>query len=156
MLDEDEFKAFLKTLGIRIRQLRKDKSLLMRDIMMSTGYYDAQWRKYESGGSLNVASLLKIALALDVSLGELLDGLTQWPLLSVAQIQNQVGIDPQLAHDSDVELENATDTLPESISLSEVDPPLRKQNKASKAKPLGSPLGTIQDGSSQRRHTSAK
>ena len=59
----------------------------MRDIMISTGYYDAQWRKYESGGSLNVASLMKIALALDVPLSELLDGLGQWPKLSVAEIQ---------------------------------------------------------------------
>ena len=57
--------------------------------MISTGYYDAQWRKYEAGGGLTVQTLLKIALALDVSLGALLQDLTNWPLKSVAEIQQQ-------------------------------------------------------------------
>ena len=103
MLEDDEFKLFLKTLGIRIRQIRKEKHLLMRDIMIATGYYDAQWRKYESGGSLNVASLLKIALALKVSLNELLDGLGQWPILSVAEITAQSGIQPDSENEPDRE-----------------------------------------------------
>lgn len=90
MLTEDEFKDFLKALGKRIRALRRDKKLNMRDIMISTGYHDAQWRKYEAGGSLNIMSLMKVALALEVSLVELLDGLGQWPLQSVAEIESKV------------------------------------------------------------------
>ncbi len=89
MLTEDEFKDFLKALGKRIRALRRDKKLNMRDIMISTGYHDAQWRKYEAGGSLNIMSLMKVALALEVSLVELLDGLGQWPLRSVAEIESK-------------------------------------------------------------------
>ena len=89
MLTEDEFKDFLKALGKRIRALRRDKKLNMRDIMISTGYHDAQWRKYEAGGSLNIMSLMKVALALEVSLVELLDGLGQWPLQSVAEIESK-------------------------------------------------------------------
>ncbi len=106
MLDDEEFKLFLKSLGVRIRQIRKEKHILMRDIMIATGYYDAQWRKYEAGGSLNVASLLKIALALKVSLNDLLDGLGQWPLLSVAEITEQSGIqvDSQKETDSEPDL----------------------------------------------------
>ncbi len=87
MLTEDEFKDFLKALGKRIRALRKDKKMNMRDIMISTGYHDAQWRKYEAGGSLNIMSLMKVALALEVSLVQLLDGLGQWPLRSVSEIE---------------------------------------------------------------------
>lgn len=86
MLTEDEFKGFLKILGRRIRAIRKAKNLNMRHIMISTGYYDAQWRKYECGGSMNIQALLKIALALDVPLSELLGELGQWPLRSVAEL----------------------------------------------------------------------
>ena len=89
MLTEDEFKDFLKALGKRIRALRQNKKLNMRDIMISTGYYDAQWRKYEAGGSMNVMSLMKVALALEVSLVDLLDGLGQWPLRTVAEIESK-------------------------------------------------------------------
>ena len=91
MLNDDEPKEFLATLGRRIKLLRKQKKLLMRDIMIKTGYYDAQWRKYEAGGNLNIPSLMKIALALDVNLIELLDGLGYWPNVSVAEVQAKIG-----------------------------------------------------------------
>ena len=87
MLEDEEFRAFLKALGARIRSVRKAKNLDMRHIMITSGYYDAQWRKYETGGSLNVQSLLKIALTLDIPLDELLDGLGQWPRKNVEEIE---------------------------------------------------------------------
>lgn len=86
LLTDDEFKSFLKALGLRIKAIRKDKNMNMRDIMIATGHYDAQWRKYEAGGSMNLMSLMKVALALEVSLSQLLDGLAQWPLKSVSEI----------------------------------------------------------------------
>ncbi|MGI4826770.1 MAG: helix-turn-helix domain-containing protein [Janthinobacterium lividum] len=95
LLTEDEFKGFLKVLGHRIRAIRKARNLNMRDIMISTGYYDAQWRKYECGGSMTLMSLLKIAMALDIPLSELLGELGQWPLRSVAEISDsEVSTDP--------------------------------------------------------------
>lgn len=87
VLEDQEFRAFLKALGARIRSVRKAKNLDMRYIMITSGYYDAQWRKYETGGSLNVQSLLKIALTLDVPLNELFDGLGQWPRKNVEEIE---------------------------------------------------------------------
>jgi hypothetical protein len=57
--------------------------------MITSGYYDAQWRKYETGGSLNLQSLLKIALTLEVPLTELFDGLGQWPILNVEEIEKR-------------------------------------------------------------------
>ena len=86
MLTDEEFRGFLKVLGQRIRAIRKDKNLNMRHIMIVSGYYDAQWRKYECGGSINLETLMKIALALDVPLSKLLGNLDQWPLKSVAEI----------------------------------------------------------------------
>ena len=87
MLEDEEFRAFLKALGLRIRAVRKAKNLDMRHIMITSGYYDAQWRKYEGGGSLNLQSLLKIALTLDIPLNALFDGLGQWPRKTVAEIE---------------------------------------------------------------------
>ena len=89
MLEDEEFRAFLKALGARIRTIRKGKNFDMRHIMITSGYYDAQWRKYETGGSLNLQSLLKIALTLEVPLNELFDGLGQWPTLSVEEIEKR-------------------------------------------------------------------
>ena len=89
MLEDEEFRAFLKTLGARIRTIRKAKNFDMLHIMITSGYYDAQWRKYETGGSLNLQSLLKIALTLEVPLIELFDGLGQWPTLSVEEIERR-------------------------------------------------------------------
>ena len=108
VLTEDEFKCFLKVLGKRIRTLRKDKKLNMRDIMIASGYYDAQWRKYEAGGSMNLMSLMKVALALDVSLVSLLDGLGQWPMRSVAEIEAVAGLENDRADDSSVDLETVS------------------------------------------------
>ena len=108
MLTNDELTSFLATLGRQIKRLRKEKGLLMRDIMLKTGYYDAQWRKYEAGGSLNIASLMKVALALDVTLVDLLDGLGEWPKLNVAEIERQYGIGPN----KDSERESETESEP--------------------------------------------
>jgi transcriptional regulator with XRE-family HTH domain len=89
VLEDEEFRAFLKALGARIRTIRKGKNFDMRHIMITSGYYDAQWRKYETGGSLNLQSLLKIALTLEVPLTELFDGLGQWPILNVEEIEKR-------------------------------------------------------------------
>ena len=115
MLTDEEYECFLKALGTRVKQLRKDKNVNMRDIMIATGYYDSQWRKYESGGSMNFQSLMKIALALDVSLGELLDGLGQWPKLSVAEIQDR---DRKAAGRKQLELEiDSPDSSPKRSAV---------------------------------------
>jgi transcriptional regulator with XRE-family HTH domain len=89
VLEDEEFRAFLKALGARIRTIRKGKNFDMRHIMITSGYYDAQWRKYETGGSLNLQSLLKVALTLEVPLTELFDGLGQWPTLNVEEIEKR-------------------------------------------------------------------
>ena len=75
LLTNDEFTGFLKILGRRIRAIRKAKNLNMWHIIISTGYYDAQWRKHELGGTMNISTLMKIAPALDVPISELWESL---------------------------------------------------------------------------------
>jgi hypothetical protein len=74
-LMDEEYKQYLVALGARIRARRKERNLKMRDIMIATGYYDAQWRKYETGGPMNLASLLKIASVLQTTPSVLLEGI---------------------------------------------------------------------------------
>lgn len=128
VLPKEELTAFLATLGRRIRKLREEKKLKMRDIMMRTGYYDAQWRKYEGGGSLTIGSLMKISLALEVTLVELLDGLGHWPVVSVQETQKEHGIDPA-SLPSELELE------PESLVV-QPSPAEAKHKRVAKSAPI--------------------
>jgi transcriptional regulator with XRE-family HTH domain len=83
----DEYDKFLKTLGGRIKELRKERGLSLRDMVLQHGYNDSQWRKYERGGSINLQSLLKVARVFGISLSRLLDGLGEYPEKTIAQIQ---------------------------------------------------------------------
>jgi hypothetical protein len=74
-LMDEEYKKYLVSLGARIRARRKECNLKMRDIMIAAGYYDAQWRKYETGGPMNLASLLKIASVSQTTPSVLLEGI---------------------------------------------------------------------------------
>ena len=69
-----EFRLPLKDLGRRIRQVRLDRGLSVREMVIKHNYHDAQWRRYEAGASLTVPSLLRIAKVLETSLALLLEG----------------------------------------------------------------------------------
>ena len=68
----------LKDLGKRIRQARMARGLSVRDMVINHNYHDAQWRRYEKGGSLTVPSLLRISRSLRTSLAVLLDGVGEF------------------------------------------------------------------------------
>jgi transcriptional regulator with XRE-family HTH domain len=90
MPTDDEYKAFLKALGARIKNMRKKKGWSLRDMVKLHDYHDSQWRKFESGGSMNVMSLLRIAEVFEMSLSKLLDGLAEFPNASVTEITKKV------------------------------------------------------------------
>jgi transcriptional regulator with XRE-family HTH domain len=79
MLTEERYNEFLKALGARIKELRTQQGLSLRDMIVQHDYHESQWRKYEKGGSLNVHSLLRIADSLGITLSKLLDGLGDFP-----------------------------------------------------------------------------
>jgi transcriptional regulator with XRE-family HTH domain len=89
MADEfgPDYGQFLKELGTRIKQLRNERGLSLRDMIVIHGYADSQWRRYERGGSVNVQTLLRICNAFKISLCVLLHGLGEYPTVSVEQIK---------------------------------------------------------------------
>lgn len=84
-----EYKQFLKTLGRRIKEVRKERGYSLRDMVLQHGYNDSQWRRYERGGPMNLQSLLKIARTFGTSLSDLLNGLGEYPEVSVSEIQKK-------------------------------------------------------------------
>jgi transcriptional regulator with XRE-family HTH domain len=79
---DEELKKYLGALGAKIKARRTELNLNMKDIMIASGYYDAQWRKYEHGsGGLELATLLKIAIVLKTTPSALLEGIPppKWP-----------------------------------------------------------------------------
>ena len=85
-----EYEAFLKALGTRIKQLRNERGLTLKDMTIRHNYHDSQWRRYERGGSINVQSLLKIAKVFQTSLCDLLDGLGEYPAVPVSEIAKKL------------------------------------------------------------------
>lgn len=84
-----EYKRFLKTLGGRIKEVRKARGYSLRDMVLQHGYNDSQWRRYERGGSMNLQSLLKVAKTFGTSLSDLLNGLGEYPEVSLTEIQKK-------------------------------------------------------------------
>lgn len=67
-------KAFLKLLGFRIRNLRKEKKLTQLDLAVQMDNYAEQVGRIERGQlNVSICTLKKIAEALDISLSELLE-----------------------------------------------------------------------------------
>jgi transcriptional regulator with XRE-family HTH domain len=91
-----DYAQFLKELGARIKQLRNDRGLSLRDMIVTHGYADSQWRRYERGGSVNVQTLLRICNAFKISLCVLLDGLGEYPAASVDEIKSRQQSGPKV------------------------------------------------------------
>lgn len=74
------YKLLLEELGARIKKLRKDRGLTLRDMVVQHGFHLTHWQTFERGKrGLALPSLLRIAEVLDVTLCELLDGLGEVP-----------------------------------------------------------------------------
>ena len=68
---EDEYEELLKALGKRIRELRKESGLTLREMEIIHGYRDSDWRRLESAGAGNMALLTKVARGFGISLSTL-------------------------------------------------------------------------------------
>ena len=74
---EDEYSELLKCLGERIRKLRKERGLTLRQMEIIHGRRDPDWRTLERAGAGNMALLLRVARGFKISLSTLLRGLEQ-------------------------------------------------------------------------------
>jgi transcriptional regulator with XRE-family HTH domain len=85
-IDQD-YAEFLKLLGMRIKQMRKERGLSLRDMVVKHNYHDSQWRRYERGGPINVPSLLKIAKSFGTSLSAIVEGLGEYPAACAGEVK---------------------------------------------------------------------
>lgn len=82
MLEDHE--QFQKALAERLRTLRKERGFSLRDMTVRFGYAESQWKRVEREGVGTTQSLLRIAKAFQTTVGNLLDGLGEYPSARVA------------------------------------------------------------------------
>jgi transcriptional regulator with XRE-family HTH domain len=70
----EEYKAFLTHTAKRIKELRRERGLTLRDMVVVHGYHDSNWRRMEREGVGSVQSLLRIAKAFGVPLTTITTG----------------------------------------------------------------------------------
>jgi transcriptional regulator with XRE-family HTH domain len=70
----EDYKAFLAYTARRIKQLRRERGLTLRDMVIIHGYHDSNWRRMEREGVGSVQGLLRIAKAFGVPLATLTAG----------------------------------------------------------------------------------
>ena len=80
---------FFSALGRRIKELRRERSWSLHDMVVKHGYYQSQWQKYEKGGPVTVDSLLRMASIFGMSLAALIDSLGEFPCKSINEISHE-------------------------------------------------------------------
>jgi transcriptional regulator with XRE-family HTH domain len=70
----EEYKAFLTHTAKRIKELRRERGLTLRDMVVIHGYHDSNWRRMEREGVGSVQGLLRIGKAFAVPLTTLISG----------------------------------------------------------------------------------
>lgn len=96
----EDYEHFQKALGKRLQKLRKERGFSLRDMTVLHGYAESQWRRMEREGVGTTQSLLRIARAFQTTIGDLLEGLGQYPKVPVKgktqrhspQSNEQVGV----------------------------------------------------------------
>ena len=86
---DQDYEEFLKLLAKQIKKMRLGRGLTLRDMVVTHGYHDSQWRRMEREGAGGVQSLLRIAKAFGISLSVLLDGLGEYPKEALATIKRE-------------------------------------------------------------------
>ncbi len=74
-MTDNKYREVLKCLGKRIKELRKERGLTLRQMEIIHGYRHSDWRRLESHGADNMALLLEVARGFEISLSTLLNGL---------------------------------------------------------------------------------
>jgi len=87
---DPECAEYLRFLGGRIKDVRKERGLTVRDMVVGHGYHESQWRRYERGGSLTLPSLFRIAKALSLSIEVLLDGVGHYQSTKFDELRKPV------------------------------------------------------------------
>ena len=70
-----DYKEFSAALGKRVKQLRKERKLTLRALVVQYGFHLTQIQRIEKGDGLSVPTLLRIAEVFQIPVGELVEGL---------------------------------------------------------------------------------
>ena len=92
---DQDYAEFLKLVAERIKTLRKMRGLTLRDMVVTHGYHDSNYRRIEREGAGGIQSLLRISKAFNISLSELLDGLGEYPKEDIKSIGKKVASEEQ-------------------------------------------------------------
>jgi transcriptional regulator with XRE-family HTH domain len=94
---DQDYEEFLKLVADRIKTLRLERGLSLRDMVVTHGYHDSNYRRIEREGAGGVQSLLRICKAFDISLSSLLDGLGLYPKENLKEIGERVAAEEHAA-----------------------------------------------------------
>ena len=92
---DQDYEEFLMLIAERIKTLRKERGLALRDMVVTHGYHDSNYRRIEREGAGGIQSLLRICKAFNVKLSDLLDGLGEYPKEDLKNIGKKVAIEEQ-------------------------------------------------------------
>jgi transcriptional regulator with XRE-family HTH domain len=70
-----DYKQFSAGLGKRVRQLRKDRGLTLRALVVQHGFHLTQIQRIEKGDGVSVPTLLRIAEVFQIPVEKLVAGL---------------------------------------------------------------------------------
>jgi transcriptional regulator with XRE-family HTH domain len=87
---DGDYEEFLKLIAERIKTLRKERNLSLRDMVVGHGYHDSNYRRIERDGAGGILSLLRICKAFGITLCQLLDGLGEYPKQNLAELSRHV------------------------------------------------------------------
>ena len=87
---DQDYEEFLRLVAERIKTLRHERGLSLRDMVVTHGYHDSNYRRIEREGAGGIQSLLRICKAFDVTLSCLLDGLGLYPKEDLKEIGERV------------------------------------------------------------------
>ena len=84
------YESFLKELGVRLKQMRKDRGWTLRTMVVDHQFHVTHWQGFENGKAISVPSLLRVCEVFDVSLEDLVRGLGRSTALKVSPEQGSV------------------------------------------------------------------
>jgi transcriptional regulator with XRE-family HTH domain len=70
-----DYKEFSAALGKRVKQMRKERGLTLRALVVQHGFHLTQIQRIEKGDGVSVPTLLRIAEVFQIPLEKLIDGL---------------------------------------------------------------------------------
>ena len=82
--------AFFAALGRRIKELRKERGWSLNYMHIRHGYVPSQWQRFETGKSVTIGSLLKMAEIFGIDLATLIDSLGKFPRKAMEAVAEDV------------------------------------------------------------------